>query len=148
MGLFNFLKSAGDKLWDPASATKDDKEKKLKEYLDSLGIKEADQVSLNVDDNGKVIVSGEGIVADMKNKILVALGNVAGVEKVEDYTGGSSIDVQHYTVVAGDTLSAISKKVYGDANLYQQIFEANKPMLKDPNKIYPGQVLIIPKRKR
>ncbi len=43
----------------------------------------------------------------MKNKILVALGNVAGVEKVEDHTGGSSIDVQHYTVVAGDTLSAI-----------------------------------------
>lgn len=82
----------------------------------------------------------------MKNKILVALGNVAGVEKVEDHTGGSSIDVQHYTVVAGYTLSAISKKVYGDANLYQQIFEANKPMLKDPNKIYPGQVLIIPKR--
>lgn len=55
-------------------------------------------------------------------------------------------DVQHYTVVAGDTLSAIAKKVYGDADLYQQIFEANKPMLKDPNKIYPGQVLIIPKR--
>ncbi|MDR5616049.1 peptidoglycan-binding protein LysM [Arsenophonus sp.] len=146
MGLFDFLKSAGDKLWDPASATKDDKEKKLKEHLDSLGIKGADQVNLNVDDNGKVTVSGEGIVADMKNKILVALGNVAGVEKVEDHTGGSSIDVQHYTVVAGDTLSAISKKVYGDANLYQQIFEANKPMLKDPNKIYPGQVLIIPKR--
>ncbi|HGJ5891929.1 MULTISPECIES: peptidoglycan-binding protein LysM [Arsenophonus] len=146
MGLFDFLKSAGDKLWDPATATKDDKEKKLKEHLDSLGIKGADQVNVNVDDNGKVTVSGEGIVADMKNKILVALGNVAGIEKVEDHTGGGSVDVQHYTVVAGDTLSAISKKVYGDANLYQQIFEANKPMLKDPNKIYPGQVLIIPKR--
>lgn len=146
MGLFDFLKSAGDKLWDPATATKDDKEKKLKEHLDSLGIKGADQVNVNVDDNGKVTVSGEGIVADMKNKILVALGNVAGIEKVEDHTGGGSVDVQHYTVVAGDTLSAISKKVYGDANLYQQIFEANKPMLKDPNKIYPGQVIIIPKR--
>ncbi|HGJ5854690.1 peptidoglycan-binding protein LysM [Arsenophonus nasoniae] len=146
MGLFDFLKSAGDKLWDPAAATKDDKEKKLKEHLDSLGIKGADQVNVNVDDNGKVTVSGEGIVADMKNKILVALGNVAGVEKVEDHIAGGSVDVQHYTVVAGDTLSAIAKKVYGDANLYQQIFEANKPMLKDPNKIYPGQVLIIPKR--
>lgn len=146
MGLFDFLKSAGDKLWDPATATKDDKEKKLKEHLDSLGIKGADQVNVNVDDNGKVTVTGEGIVADMKNKILVALGNVAGIEKVEDHTGGGSVDVQHYTVVAGDTLSAISKKVYGDANLYQQIFEANKPMLKDPNKIYPGQVIIIPKR--
>uniref|UniRef100_A0A3B0MGJ6 LysM domain-containing protein n=1 Tax=Arsenophonus endosymbiont of Trialeurodes vaporariorum TaxID=235567 RepID=A0A3B0MGJ6_9GAMM len=119
MGLFDFLKSAGDKLWDPASATKDDKEKKLKEHLDSLGIKGVDQVNLNVDYNSKVTVSGEGIVADMKNKILVALGNVAGVEKVKNHTGGSSIDVQHYTVVAGDTLSAISKKVYGDANLYQ-----------------------------
>jgi len=47
-------------------------------------------------------------------------------------------------VEKGDTLSAISKRVYGDANKYQKIFEANKPMLSDPNKIYPGQVLRIP----
>ena len=49
-----------------------------------------------------------------------------------------------YTVVKGDTLSKISKEMYGDANKYNTIFEANKPMLKDPDKIYPGQVLRIP----
>jgi len=49
-----------------------------------------------------------------------------------------------YTVKSGDSLSAIAQSVYGDANRYNEIFEANKPMLKDPNMIYPGQVLRIP----
>ena len=51
---------------------------------------------------------------------------------------------QYYTVVSGDYLSKISKRVYGDAMKYNIIFEANKPMLTDPDKIYPGQVLVIP----
>ena len=46
--------------------------------------------------------------------------------------------------MSGDTLSKIAKQVYGDANAYMKIFEANKPMLSDPNKIYPGQSLRIP----
>jgi len=49
-----------------------------------------------------------------------------------------------HTVVKGDTLSAIAKKHYGSANKYPAIFEANKPMLSDPDKIYVGQVLRIP----
>ena len=44
----------------------------------------------------------------------------------------------------GDTLSAIAKEVYGDANKYPVIFEANKPMLSSPDRIYPGQKLVIP----
>lgn len=48
---------------------------------------------------------------------------------------------------SGDTLSKIAKDMYGDADKYPQIFEANKPMLKDPDKIYPGQVLRIPAEK-
>jgi len=55
-------------------------------------------------------------------------------------------EATYYTVKSGDTLSAISKQVYGDANKYNAIFEANKPMLTHPDKIYPGQVLIIPKQ--
>lgn len=54
--------------------------------------------------------------------------------------GGSTF----YTVEKGDTLSKIAKHFYGNANRYPEIFEANKPMLKDPDKIYPGQVLRIP----
>ena len=49
-----------------------------------------------------------------------------------------------YTVVKGDYLSKIAKRVYGDAMKYNIIFDANRPMLSDPNKIYPGQVLVIP----
>lgn len=51
-----------------------------------------------------------------------------------------------YTVKPGDTLSGISKQVYGNADLYGLIFDANRDQLKDPNKIKPGQVLRIPKR--
>ena len=51
-----------------------------------------------------------------------------------------------YTVKPGDTLSKISKEFYGNANDYMKIFEANQPLLKDPDKIYPGQVLKIPAR--
>jgi nucleoid-associated protein YgaU len=49
-----------------------------------------------------------------------------------------------HKVVAGDTLSKIAKKYYGKANDYMKIFEANKDKLKDPNKIFPGQDLVIP----
>jgi nucleoid-associated protein YgaU len=59
-------------------------------------------------------------------------------------TGPVVVAAKFVTVVKGDTLSAISLRVYGDANKYQKIFEANKPMLKDVNKIYPGQSLRIP----
>ena len=86
----------------------------------------------------------------------MALGNVKGVSRVDDQTAVIAKDqaaggpeqpadrTQFHTVEKGDTLSAIAKKVYGDPNRYAAIFEANKPMLKDPNKIYPGQVLRIP----
>jgi nucleoid-associated protein YgaU len=79
-------------------------------------------------------------------KIVLCAGNVSGVAKVNNRmtTDKSEAEAKYYTVVAGDNLSKISKAQYGDANKYMKIFEANKPMLKDPDKIYPGQVLRIP----
>ena len=53
-------------------------------------------------------------------------------------------EAQFYTVKSGDSLSKIAKVFYGNAMKYPVIFEANKPMLKSPDKIYPGQVLRIP----
>ena len=53
-------------------------------------------------------------------------------------------EAQFHTVEKGDSLSKIAKKYYGNAMKYPVIFEANKPMLTDPDKIYPGQVLRIP----
>jgi nucleoid-associated protein YgaU len=57
---------------------------------------------------------------------------------------GSSGHEQSYTVKAGDSLSKISKEVYGNANEYMKIFEANRDILSDPNRIAPGQTLRIP----
>lgn len=70
----------------------------------------------------------------------MAVGNVTGVGQVNDSVKvtQSGAESRYYTVKSGDTLSAISKAMYGSANEYQRIFEANKPMLTHPDKIYPG----------
>ncbi|HEP9852139.1 TPA: peptidoglycan-binding protein LysM, partial [Pseudomonas aeruginosa] len=101
------------------------------------------QVSVEGD---KVIASGEVASQEEKEKILLALGNVAGVSSVEDKitVAQAAPEARFVTVKKGDTLSAIAKAEYGNANAYMKIFEANKPMLSHPDKIYPGQVLRIP----
>ena len=89
-----------------------------------------------------------GIADDQatKEKIILCAGNVHGVVGVNDQmtVDQSEPEAQYYTVVRGDTLSKIAKQYYGDANKYPAIFEANKPMLKSPDLIYPGQMLRIP----
>jgi nucleoid-associated protein YgaU len=89
-----------------------------------------------------------GTVEDQatKEKVILSCGNVAGVEKVlDDITvRRATTPSQYHTVVKGETLSAIAQKYYGAASKYQKIFEANQPMLKHPDKIYPGQSLRIP----
>jgi nucleoid-associated protein YgaU len=81
-----------------------------------------------------------------KEKVLLCCGNVATVAAVNDLMTVSSPEPesQWHVVVSGDNLSKISKQFYGTPNKYPQIFEANKPMLTHPDKIYPGQVLRIP----
>ncbi len=145
MGLFNFVKEAGEKLWDAVSGG-DDQSKKLQEHINQLGLPDSDKVKVDVQGD-TVKVSGDGISQELKEKILVAAGNVAGITKVEDNvtTSDSATQAEFYTVKKGDTLSAISKQVYGTPNEYNKVFEANKPMLTHPDKIYPGQVLRIPK---
>ena len=147
MGLFNFVKDAGEKLWDAVTGQhdKDDQAKKVQEHLSKTGIPDADIVNIQIAD-GKATVTGAGLSQEAKEKILVAVGNISGIASVDDQvkTATPATASQFYTVKSGDTLSAISKQVYGNANLYNKIFEANKPMLKSPDKIYPGQVLRIP----
>ena len=144
MGLFNFVKDAGEKLWDAVTGQhdKDDQAKKVQEHLSKTGIPDADKVNIQIAD-GKATVTGDGLSQEAKEKILVAVGNIASVDD-QVKTATPATASQFYTVKSGDTLSAISKQVYGNANLYNKIFEANKPMLKSPDKIYPGQVLRIP----
>lgn len=146
MGLFNFVKEAGEKLWDKLTDSHQDQGEKVTEHLKKLNIPGADKVKVSVVD-GKASVTGDGLTQEEKEKIQVAVGNVAGVSEVENnITAADAADeATYYTVKSGDTLSAISKTVYGDPNQYNKIFEANRPMLSHPDKIYPGQTLRIPK---
>lgn len=93
-----------------------------------------------------VHVSGTAKDQATKEKVVLCCGNIAGVEMVDDDLAvkDAAPPAQYHTVASGDTLSGIAKKFYGDANKYQAIFEANKPMLKHPDKIYPGQMLRVP----
>jgi len=148
MGLFSFIKNAGSKLF---GGKKEEEQKieltrqqALKQEIQRLGIP---VMNLNVDVGQAVIVSGRTDTNADREKIILALGNVEGVSVVDD-----NIEVTHpepeavfYEVKKGDSLSKISKQHYGDAMKYMKIFEANEPMLKDPNEIYPGQILRIPK---
>lgn len=104
---------------------------------------DASGVELKIDGD-KVVVGGKAVDAETKEKIILAVGNVEGVGAVETTDDADTAEAVFHTVVKGDTLSAIAKKTLGNANLYNQIFEANKPMLTHPDKIYPGQVLRIP----
>lgn len=141
MGLWSFAKSAGKALFGgPAEAATPEPEALIKEVSD-LGL-DTTGVELKVEGD-KVIVEGNAVSAEVKEKIILAVGNVAGIAAVEAEVTEGPEPVFH-TVVKGDTLSAISKKTLGNANRYNEIFEANRPMLSHPDKIYPGQVLRIP----
>jgi nucleoid-associated protein YgaU len=93
-----------------------------------------------------VTVSGQAPDQATKEKILLCCGNVAGVAAVNDLmtVAEPAAESRFHLVEKGDTLSAVAKKAYGNANAYMKIFEANKPMLSHPDKIYPGQLLRIP----
>jgi len=119
----------------------------IKNYVASQGLP-ASAITVAFDGASRT-VSVSGTVPDQatKEKIVLCCGNVAGVRQVDDQLkvtqAGDASD--YYTVKSGDTLSKIAQHAYGAANRYSVIFEANKPMLTDPDKIYPGQVLRIPK---
>jgi nucleoid-associated protein YgaU len=74
------------------------------------------------------------------------LAGIPGVSEVHDNIAVATPEpeAEFYEVAKGDTLSKIAKQFYGDANKYNVIFEANKPMLSNPDRIYPGQKLRIP----
>ncbi|WP_282411960.1 peptidoglycan-binding protein LysM [Pseudomonas sp. PS02303] len=145
MSIFSFVKEAGEKLIDLLTPGNANAGEQLKEHISKVGLGNPN-VQATVDGD-KVTVTGDVGSQEEKEKILLAVGNIAGVGSVDDQmtvTGPVVVAAKFVTVVKGDTLSAISLRVYGDANKYQKIFEANKPMLKHPDKIYPGQSLRIP----
>ena len=165
MGLMDFVKDAGEKLFGRGKAQAAMTEVKAAPadpakiaaanaaagdaILDYIKSQNLNATGLTVTFDGATsTVSVFGVAPDQatKEKIALCCGNVAGVAKVNNMMSvdQSAPEATYHTVVSGDTLSKISKAAYGDPNKYMAIFEANKPMLSDPNKIYPGQVLRIP----
>ena len=158
MGLIQFIKDAGSKLLGQddskqvaAAAATEAKADDANDAMRSLSlVRHVKALGLTVN-NLQVAVDGDtccvkGEVADQatKEKVALAVGNTAGIATVDDRVEVTGPKAVFYTVVSGDSLSKIAKEHYGDASKYHGIFEANKPMLEHPDKIYPGQVLRIP----
>lgn len=145
MSIFSFIKDVGEKLFG-ASEAKAATADELKKELDKHNLS-ADGLNISVE-NDKVTVTGQAKSTEEAEKIVLALGNTVGVSSVENQLSVTEAapDATMYTVVKGDTLWKIAETNYGKGNggKYEQIFEANKPMLTHPDKIYPGQVLRIP----
>ena len=152
MGLLSFIKEAGEKLFGSGEAKAGTADantaaaKAIKDYIGAMKLG-ADNLEVAFDGStGTVTVSGQANDQETREKIVLCCGNVAQVDKVVDnMTVKNPLpEAKFYTVVRGDTLSKIAKEYYGNANAYMTIFEANRPMLTHPDKIYPGQVLRIP----
>ncbi len=142
MGLFDFVKNAGKKLWGSNEANAAEA---IAKEVGEPGLKDKLKVEVVGD---KVKIHGEVPTQEIKEKVIVAAGNVEGVSKVdEDLTTSEKAETVFHTVVKGDTLWAIAEKNYHDGTKYKLIFEANRPMLAHPDEIYPGQVLRIPSLK-
>ena len=164
MGMFSFIKEAGEKLFGIGEAKAAEEAAKkaptpvnveaankaaadaIAAYVAKMNLTAHDLIIGFDGASGTVIVQGMADTQETKEKILLCCGNVKGVEHVQDQLGVTETEAepQFYTVVSGDTLSKVAKEFYGNANAYMKIFEANKPMLSHPDKIYPGQSLRIP----
>ena len=152
MGIFSFIKNAGVKVFGIGKTTEEEaseKSKKLIDAVNALGLSVSDlAVTINGD---KATIAGEASDLATKEKVVLVVGNTEGIASVEDNMTIAQIEeikeeemARFHTVVSGDTLGKIAKNFYGNAMKYPVIFEANKPMLSHPDKIYPGQVLRIP----
>jgi nucleoid-associated protein YgaU len=164
MGLIEFVKNAGEKLFggddEPEvqnqARVREQTPEEIKQFnerrkaaklvnlVEGLGF-EVEDLSIKVEDDVAAVSGKVGSQAD-REKIVLAVGNTSGIGRVDDgmEVASSEPEATYYTVRSGDTLSKIAKEYYGNAMKYPEIFEANKPLLSDPDKIYPGQVLRIP----
>jgi len=142
MGLFDFLRNVGSDIFGG-----DDEAEKITELINTeLGDKVKD---LKVEfDDGLVTLTGSCDTQETKEKAILLAGNLKGVEKVNDANLSAPPAVEpfdFYTIKRGDSLSKIAKFYYGDAMKYPVLFEANREIIKNPDLIYPGQVLRVPR---
>ncbi|HGO5816208.1 TPA: peptidoglycan-binding protein LysM [Mannheimia haemolytica] len=145
MGLFDFVGDIGRKLFNK----EEDASKAVTEHLsqDNPGV---ENVNVTVE-NGVAKISGIASSAAAVEKAVLMAGNVAGITNVnidalqlarEEQLAG---DDEFYVIQKGDTLWEIATKAYGNGAKYKDIVAANKEVIKDENKIFPGQKIRIPK---
>jgi len=146
MGLFDFVKDVGRQIFD----TDDEAADNIKQHLE---VKTHGLSNLDVKfDDGTVTICGDCANKAVRDKAILVAGNVQGVEKIiaddlrapEPKPEEPEEKAEIYEIVSGDTLGGIAKRYYGKAGAYMKIFEANKDIISDPNKIYPGQKIRIP----
>ena len=158
MGIFSFIKNAGAKVFgigktDAEEAAEALAEKRKAEALAASKMEETagdlqlqvEKLNIQIEDDAATI-TGRAYDQATKEKVVLVVGNSNGIATVDDQMTVEHVEpeAQFHTVVSGDTLGKIAKNFYGNAMKYPEIFEATKPMLSHPDKIYPGQVLRIP----
>ncbi|MFV0573018.1 MAG: peptidoglycan-binding protein LysM [Xanthomarina gelatinilytica] len=138
---------AADKAADAAEAKLNSEKAAANNLMETVNDLQLDVKNLNIHILGdKATITGAAYDQATKEKVVLVVGNSNGIATVDDQmtVENPEPEAQFHTVVSGDTLGKIAKKYYGNAMKYPAIFEANKPMLKNPDLIYPGQVLRIP----
>lgn len=146
MGLFDFVKDVGRQVFDTDAEAADN----IKQHLE---IKTHGLSNLDVKfDDGVATICGDCSNQKVREQAILIAGNIKGVEKViaddlhapEPKPEEPEEKAEIYEIVSGDTLGGIAKRYFGKASAYMRIFEANKDIISDPNKIYPGQKIRIP----
>jgi nucleoid-associated protein YgaU len=145
MGLFDFARDIGRQLFNTDAEAADN----IKQDLE---IKFSGLEDLEVEfDDGVCTVSGQCPNEATRDRVVLVAGNVKGVEKVEasnltfpEPKPEEKEKFEIYEIASGDSLSKIAERFYGKASLYHRIHEANKELIPDPDKIYPGQKIKIP----
>lgn len=147
MGFLDFARDVGRQIFDTDAEAADN----IREHLE---IKMSGIENLEVAfDDGAATISGTCAYPADRDMIALIAGNIKGVETVniDGLTARKpapepekAAELTYHVVEPGDTLGHIAKRYLGKASAYMKIFEANRALLDDPNKIYPGQKLLIP----
>lgn len=154
MGMFDFLTDAGEQILAQKKAEQEKSLEQLSQEAADAILAHVEQQNLGLEDlkvsfspaEGLVSLSGRAPNQEASEKAALAAGNIKGVSKVENQleVAQKGEEARYHEVKKGETLSHIAKEYYGNANEYNKIFEANKPMLSSADNIYPGQKLRIP----
>ena len=144
MGLLDFVKDVGRQVFDTDGEAADNIKQDLEIRLSGIS-------NLEVEfDDGVATICGDCANPAVREQAILLAGNIQGVERVvaDDLRAPEPKEAEErtevYEIVSGDTLGGIAKKYYGKAGAYMRIFEANRDIISDPNKIYPGQKIRIP----